>query len=333
MASRWNDFWAPQPPEWGVDDVPDQSGKVFLVTGGDSGLGLALAKVLLARNATVYVTARTQDDGRRVVDALRRTSEAVRLLAMDLADLHSVRRAAGEYLSREARLHVLINSAWGSEVRTPPIQSLTRQGYDLQFGANVLGHFYLTQLLLPVMLVTAKTTGEKVRVLNHTLDGIGPAQVDYSSLMRGPVRAQWSTTSLYRQSKLCNLLVSLELAEQYGEQGILSISVSTGADVSLQRRTSYLWDIIWGDASKAPIAALCAATSPKCVRLNGQLLGPLAKVLVVSPQVADKCARDDLWDWLEAQTSCFDRVTINCHSVSRVDFAQDEFDDVKLVAL
>ena len=87
---------------------------------------------------------------------------------------------------------------------TPPIALLTRQNYDLQFGVHVLGHFFLTQLLLPILLATARATSVKSRVLSYTTAGALSAKVkiDYTSMMDGPARRQWGSGALYRQSKL-----------------------------------------------------------------------------------------------------------------------------------
>ncbi len=84
----------------------------------------------------------------------------------------------------------------------PPIALLTRQQYDLQFGVNVIGHFYLTQLLLPVLLGTAKITAQKVRVLNYSSSAPPVPRIDYTTLMDGPVRRRYTPAQLYKQSKL-----------------------------------------------------------------------------------------------------------------------------------
>lgn len=84
----------------------------------------------------------------------------------------------------------------------PPLAALTRQNYDLQFGVHVLGHFYLTRLLLPVLLATAKATGQKSRVLSYTCATPPVVRIDYTTLMRGPARARCSPAHLHKQSKL-----------------------------------------------------------------------------------------------------------------------------------
>ena len=84
----------------------------------------------------------------------------------------------------------------------PPVALLTRQQYDLQFGVNVIGHFYLTQLLLPVLLGTAKVTAQKVRVVNYSSSAPPAPRIDYTTLMDGPVRRRCNSMQLYKQSKL-----------------------------------------------------------------------------------------------------------------------------------
>ncbi|KAI0708318.1 NAD(P)-binding protein [Earliella scabrosa] len=311
MSYLWSQLFSTPPlPEWSVDDVPDQTGKMFLITGGTSGLGFATAKVLLARNARVYITSRDREKEQRAMDELRRVSEAIRVLHMDLSDLYSVRKAAHEFMSKEQRLHVLINNAG---VMSPPISLLTRQGYDLQFGVNVLGHFYLTQLLLPVLLGTAKSSSQQVRVLSLTSAAPSAARIDYTSLMDGPVRRKCTPAHLYTQSKLGTLLFALELAEQYGAQGVVSIAVNPGnVHTNLTRHSSglaaTLWDMLSYDVSRGVLTPLFAAASPSAEHLSGKMLVPWARVGQVPQTLRERCAQETLWDWLEAQTECFDRL-------------------------
>ncbi|KAI0767771.1 NAD(P)-binding protein [Fomes fomentarius] len=309
IPSAWSQYFPPR-PEWSVDEMPDQTGKVILITGGTSGLGV---QVLLARNATVYITSRDPDKGRQAADELRRVSEAIHVVLLDLSDLYSVRSAAHEFMDKEKHLHVLINNAG---VMSPPMSLLTRQGYDLQFGVNVLGHFYLTQLLLPVLLETAKATAQKVRVLNYTASSgsTPPApRIDYTTLMEGPVRRTLSPAQLHKQSKLGTLLLALELAERHGDQGVVSIAVNPGnVNTNLTRHSSgmatSIWDMLSYTVSKGILTPLYAATSPKAEHLNGKLLIPWARVGQIPPNLLERCAQETLWDWLEAQTECFDRI-------------------------
>ncbi|KAI0356793.1 NAD(P)-binding protein [Trametes cingulata] len=307
MPNTWSHHFSPQ-AEWSLDDMPDQSGKVFLITGGNTGLGFATAKALLGRNAKVYITSRDRERGQAAVDQLRRVSEAIHMLQLDLCDLYSVRRAAGECMRREQSLHVLINNAG---VMCPPTSLLTRQRYDYQFGVNVLGHFYLTRLLLPVLLSTAKATAQKVRVINYTCDIPPSCRIDYTTLMDGPVRRKRTAAQLHLQSKLANLLFSLELADQYAEQGIVSIAVNPGkvyTDLTRHSRGvgTAVRNMLSYDISKGVVTPLFAATAPQAERMNGKLLLPWAHVGEIPTSLLARCAGETLWDWLVAQTECFD---------------------------
>ncbi|KAI0703903.1 NAD(P)-binding protein [Cerioporus squamosus] len=328
MTSPRNQHFPPH-GDWSVDDVPDQSGKVFLITGGTSGLGLATAKVLLARNARVYITSRGHEKGRQAADELRRISEAFHVLQMDLSDLYSVQKAAYEFMGKEQYLHCLINNAG---IMAPPTALLTRQQYDLQFGVNVIGHFYLTQLLLPVLLGTAKGTAQKVRILHYSSATPPAHRIDYTTLMDGPVRRRCTPAQLYRQSKLGCLLLAMELSEQYGEQGIVSIAINPGnVQTNLKRYSGgvlgSLWDMFSCNVFKGILTPLFAATHPKADYLNGKLLVPFARVGTIPDHIRERCAQETLWDWLEAQTECFDRTTQSPNSAG---LRADSFDVVTM---
>ncbi|KAI0365409.1 NAD(P)-binding protein [Pilatotrama ljubarskyi] len=307
MPDTWSQYFSPQ-AEWSPDDIPDQSGKVFFITGGNTGLGFAMAKALLGRNAKVYITSRDRERGQAAVDQLRRVSEAIQMLPLDLSDLYSVRRAAEECMRRERILHVLINNAG---VMCPPTSLLTRQRYDYQFGVNALGHFYLTRLLLPILLSTAKATAQKVRVINYTCTIPPSCRIDYTTLMDGPARRKRTAAELYQQSNLGNLLFSLELADQYAEHGIVSIVINPGnVSTELTRHTrgivTTLRNMLSYDVSKGAVTPLFAATAPRPEKMNGKLLVPWARVGDIPASLLARCAGETLWDWLVAQTECFD---------------------------
>jgi retinol dehydrogenase-12 len=133
---------------------------------------------------------------------------------------------------------------------TPPIEQLTKDGYDLQFGTNVVGHFYLTKLLLPVLSSTAKASPDgHVRVLSVSSSSHMFAKLNFNTFKDGPTRKAVSPESLYGQSKFVsiytsvvvlvvtmiltismkgNIVVATEVARRYGDQGIVSISVNPG---------------------------------------------------------------------------------------------------------
>ena len=133
---------------WTLKDIPDQTGRVALVTGANSGLGLETSRALLGKGATVLMACRSQrksEEARR--DLLDQGTAGVDLLDLDLSDLNSVERCANVVQERYGRLDLLMNNAG---LMAPPRQ-LSVQGFEMQFAVNHLGHMALTQKLLPLM--------------------------------------------------------------------------------------------------------------------------------------------------------------------------------------
>lgn len=189
-------------------DVPDQSGKCFVVTGANTGIGFEVARVLAARGARVVLACRDQGKADAAMARIRQATAAADLafLDCDQADLDSI-RAAADRLAREARIDALINNAG---VMIPPLLR-TRQGFELQFGVNHLGCFALTALLLPKL---ADTAGARVVVTasiahrNATLDWDDlNAERSYDRIRR------------YRASKLGNALFFFELDRRLRASG------------------------------------------------------------------------------------------------------------------
>src|SRR2546422_6347337 len=134
--------------KWTVDDIPDQSGRTIVVTGANSGLGLRSAEALASRGARVLMGCRNQEKAAVALEAVKKTAADAppEVVPLDLADLDDV-RACAERLTKELdHLDVLMNNAG---VIAP--SQRTRQGFEMQFGTNHLGHFALTALLLPLL--------------------------------------------------------------------------------------------------------------------------------------------------------------------------------------
>ena len=131
---------------WSVQDIPDQTGRVIVITGANSGTGFAAAKVLAAKGATVILACRNDAKAQAAVQAIRAAhpAAAVETVTLDLGSMASIRAAAGEILTRHGRLDLLLNNAG---VMVPPAGKTT-EGFETQFGTNHLGHFALTGLLL-----------------------------------------------------------------------------------------------------------------------------------------------------------------------------------------
>jgi protochlorophyllide reductase len=133
---------------WSEADIPDQSGRIALVTGANSGLGLETARALAEHGATVLLACRQRSRGEAVRQRLLPLARAgLELVDLDLADLASVAAAASQVQREFGRLDLLINNAG---VMAPP-RRLSRHGFELQFAVNHLGHFALTTALLPLL--------------------------------------------------------------------------------------------------------------------------------------------------------------------------------------
>src|SRR5262249_21261938 len=181
-------------------DDRDLAGKVFLVTGANTGIGRVTAEALARRGGKVYLACRSVDKARPVLDAIRGAGGSAELLPLDLGSLESVRACTRALLSRDEPLHVLVNNAGLAGAR-----GLTRDGFELVFGTNHLGPFLLTTLLLPRLRASAPA-----RVVNVSSKAHRDAKgIDWGAFQK-PTR---SITSLreYEVSKLCNVLFTREL--------------------------------------------------------------------------------------------------------------------------
>jgi retinol dehydrogenase 12 len=159
------------------------AGRAFMVTGGNTGIGRATVAGLARRGGRVYVACRSQEKGRRAVaDIVAATgNDAVAFLPLDLADLASVRRCAGEFLALGEPLHVLINNAGVAGQR-----GITRDGFEMAFGVNHLGHFALTTVLLDRLASSAPA-----RVVTVASDSHYQASgVDFG-VVRRPTARTW----------------------------------------------------------------------------------------------------------------------------------------------
>src|SRR3954465_456656 len=159
--------------KWPSADVPDQSGRIAVITGANSGLGYDTAAVLADKGAHVVLAVRNLDKGKQAVDRIKAASPnaVVALQQLDLSSLDSIRTAADELRAAHPRIDLLINNAG---VMYVPKRETTKDGFEMQFGTNHLGHFALTGLLLDNMLsvdgsrvVTVSSNGHKILASIH----------------------------------------------------------------------------------------------------------------------------------------------------------------------
>lgn len=199
------------------------AGRAYLVTGGNTGIGRATTAELARRGGRVYVACRSEEKGRKAVAEIVAATgnESVTFLHLDLADLASVRRCADEFLALGEPLHVLINNGGVGGQR-----GVTKDGFELAFGVNHLGHFALTTALLDRLAASAPA-----RVVTVSSDSHYQASgVDFEAVRRPTA----SVTGMreYAVSKLCNVVFSAELARQVAERGITTYALHPGVVAS-----------------------------------------------------------------------------------------------------
>lgn len=260
--------------KWTENDVPDQSGRTAVVTGANTGLGFETAKVLAARGATVVIAVRNVEKGNaaaaQILGAVPRADITVQPL--DLGSLQSVRTAAAELKESHPRIDLLINNAG---VMYPPKQT-TKDGFELQFGTNHLGHFALTGLLLENLL---PVPGSRVVVVASIAHNIRAA-IHFDDLQweRG-----YNRVAAYGQAKLTNLMFAYELQRRLATAGAETIAVAAHPGVSnteLMRHipgsslpfVDKLTGLVTNSPAMGALATLRAATDPGAS--GGQYYGP-----------------------------------------------------------
>ncbi|TFK74636.1 NAD(P)-binding protein [Pluteus cervinus] len=310
VASMISESFPPK-SKFNVSDIPDLSGKVMIVTGGNTGVGKETVKALLQHNAKVYLAGRSQDRCQTAITDLKNeTGKEAIFLRLDLGDLQSVKTAAAEFQSKEEQLHTLFNNAG---VMVPPIDQLTAQSYDLQFGTNVLGHFYFTKLLLPTLLETAKAEPVfKARVVNTSSSASVMGSLNFATFKDSPARQKLGTQRLYAQSKFGNVVVAQELTRRYGDQGLVSTSLNPGnLNSDLQRHLSSVvanvLSLILYDVSYGALTQLWAGTSTEGANFGGQYLIPWARQGKVGAQAGSPEVGKELWKWLDEQVEQFEQ--------------------------
>ena len=201
---------------WTVEDIPDQTGKIAVVTGANSGIGYETARALARKGAATILACRNQQKGETAVNQIKAENPqgTAELMLLDLADLASVRRFAAEFANRYHRLDLLINNAG---VMTPPFGK-TVDDFELQFGINHLGHFALTGQLLDLILRTPRSRIVNISSLMHRR---GAINFDDLNSKQG-----YNRQAAYGQSKLANLLFTYELQRQLQAAGQEAIAAA-----------------------------------------------------------------------------------------------------------
>ncbi|WP_094287851.1 SDR family NAD(P)-dependent oxidoreductase [Mycobacterium lehmannii] len=294
--------------KWTVADIPDQSGRTAIVTGANSGLGYDTAAALAGAGAAVVLAVRNLDKGREAVEGIKRSSPdaVVSLQELDLSSLDSVRRAADELRAAHPRIDLLINNAG---VMYVPSRETTKDGFEMQFGTNHLGHFALTGLLLDNLrsvdgsrIVTVSSVGHRIM-----------ARIRFED---PHFETGYNRIQAYGQSKLANLLFTYELQRRLAAGGAPTIAAAAHpgfSDTELMRYIPvFVPDIVWKiftqPADKGALPTLRAATDPGVQ--GGQYYGPDGigevkghpKLVASSAQSHDEDIQRRLWTMSEELT-------------------------------
>jgi len=269
--------------KWTAADVPDQSGRVAIVTGANSGLGFDTAAVLADKGAHVVLAVRNLDKGNQAADRIKAKSPnaVIAVQELDLTSLDSVRKAADELRANNPRIDLLINNAG---VMYVPTRETTNDGFEMQFGTNHLGHFALTGQLLDNILPVEGSRVVTVSSFGHRI----LARIHFDDLQ---LQHKYNRVEAYGQSKLANLLFTYELQRRIKLKGASTIAAAASSE-ELKKRVSE------SPASSAPsmisfarprtpqstFTPVCAMSRP-AARCNDASSGPSSSI---SPAITIK---------------------------------------------
>jgi NAD(P)-dependent dehydrogenase (short-subunit alcohol dehydrogenase family) len=306
---------------WQAADIPSLTGKRILITGGNSGIGYHAGLKLARKGAQVVLACRDQKRGEAALNRLNEDAPgcSMELALLDLASLTSVHDFAARELGQGRPLDILINNAG---VMAPPKRLETIDGYELQFGTNVLGHFALTGLLMPSLQRAAAVSNERPRVVTIASIAHKRGQLDFDDLQAtknyGPMKS-------YQQSKLADLMFAFELDRRLRaiSSPIMSVAAHPGVastnlfnsgkysavESAARNLLGHAIGILLNTDSEGALPTLYAATSPEAEdggyygpqgfqEMRGEDVGP-AKV---APQACDAAAAARLWTVCEDLT-------------------------------
>ena len=285
--------------KWNEKDIGPQEERIAIVTGANSGIGFETARLLAANGARVVLACRSDEKGR---EALARMEGAVEFMVLDLSSLQSVEAFAASFAGKYQALDLLINNAG---VMVPPFGK-TKEGFEMQFGTNHLGHFALTARLFPLM-----KDRPGARIVNVSSGAHRMGRVDFDNLNSEKGYRPWPA---YGLSKVANLLFTYELDRRLREAGaeVVSVAAHPGWTSTNLQKTSAMAKLFSPLFGMKPLSGalptLRAAVDPG-VRGGdyygpgglGEMRGPPVKV-VSNKRSHDGDVADRLWQVSEEMT-------------------------------
>lgn len=310
MSKYLRQYW-PDKPTKTEKDLPDLQGRIFIVTGGAGGIGLAVATALFHANATrVYILGRSEAAGKTAINTIQKSdppgdmkrrsaggdNDVLKFLPLDLSNLQGIKQTAEAFLEAETRLDVIWHNAG---VMAPPEGSVSKQGHELSFATNVLGPFLLQHFLTPVLLRTADgdaaPKGSVRTCWAASVEFPDPPGED------GILWDDWGLTSSnfsglggrslrYVQSKWANTILAAEMAKRYPQ--FVSASFNPGAiKTDLTRHAPSILKSIQGMLSYpvrlGALTELQAGFNAEVAEHNGCYLIPWGKIGTPLPKVVE----------------------------------------------
>ena len=306
---------------WTVAQIPSQAGRRALITGANSGIGYYAALELARKGAHVLLGSRDQARGDAALERIRGAvpNASVEVVRLDLSSLASMRAVAEAEVARGARLDLLINNAG---VMAPKTRELTADGFEMQFGTNVLGHFALTGLLLPALERAAEGGGKRPRVVTIASIAHKRGRIGFDDLQS---EQSYNPNRAYRQSKLADLMLALELDRRLRGAGSRVMSVAAhpgvaqtplfvreehrGMERLVRRGVGMAIGLLLNSAAQGAVPTLFAATAAEAE--SGRYYGPQGYEEMrggdvgpaqVSEQARDREAAARLWSEAERLT-------------------------------
>jgi len=266
--------------------------KTVIITGGNSGIGKETARKLAAQGMHVVIACRNPERGREALDDIAASTKKprVELIPLDLASFASIRQFAEQIQDRFKHIDILINNAG----LLPFGRQLTKEGFEMQFGVNHLGHFLLTDMLLPQL-----KAAPSARVINvaSTMHNFGT--IDFTSF-KG--ETPYKPMKAYGQSKLANVLFTREFAQRYADTNITTYSLHPGGvGTNIAGRgfiRKWLYRFLGGFMTPARGAktSVYLATQPNIEQYNGGYFNEFQKLKPGAKQSQNMSLAKKLWD-------------------------------------
>ena len=288
-------------PAWTIGDIPDQTGRIAVITGASSGIGAEAALVLAAKGAEIILAVRDQTRGDAIRARMLKANATVSLV--DMASLASIRAFAERTASTLPHIDLLLNNA-GLGLQST--RATTADGFERMFGTNHLGHFAVTGLLMPTLLRAPDPRVVSIASIAHR-----QGRIDFDDLQ---TERSYSGSKAYRESKLANLMFALELDRRARAASSRLVSVAahpgiattgfiaaTGMPRPVATVANLVVSVFGQDGAKGALPGLYAATMPDVH--GGQYWGPDGFMEIrgmpahakVSPHALDQAVWQRLW--------------------------------------